>query len=401
MKAVFLLESFTGGGVERNTLVLTSLLAAKGHDIKLVVCQNSGPLKDRVDHDNVDLHVLQPSSLRHGRRMALKSDPAAFLPMLLPVLLPLQPPKPIQYLDALVSYLRAEKPDAIVAATPHINLVAVWAKRLSGLDTRLVLGERIQIRHYLQERTGWRHRFLLPLIRRTYQHADTVLAVSDGVAEELADSARLRRDCIQTIYNPVVVDSLIERAGEAVEHPWFRSGEPPVILSVGRLSEQKDFPTLVRAFARVRKQQPVRLMIVGEAGSPKKTTKRQHRLMQLAEQLGVAADVELAGFVSNPYPLMSAASVFVLSSTYEGLPTVLIEAMACGTPVVSTDHPGANEILEGGKWGELVPIGNDEQMADAIVRTLDHAVDKDAILCRADDFTGEKAVANYERILTR
>jgi glycosyltransferase involved in cell wall biosynthesis len=399
MKIIFLLESFTGGGVERNTLVLTSLMAARGHDVKLVVCQNSGPLKERVDRERVGLHVLQATSLLRGRRLALQSDPGSLPAMLLPVLLPVQPPKPVLYLSSLVDYLRREKPDAIVAATPHINLLAVWAKRLSGLDARLILGERIQIRHYLQERSGWRHRFLLPLIRRTYVHADTVLAVSDGVAEELAESAGLDRGLVQTVYNPVVVDVLLEKAAEPVEHPWFRAGEPPVILSVGRLSEQKDFPTLVRAFARVRKQQAARLMIIGEAGNPKKTGKRQDQLMQLAEQLGVAGDVALPGFIANPYPYMGAAKVFAMTSTYEGLPTVLIEAMACGTPVVSTNYPGANEILENGKWGELVPIADDERMAAAIVKTLDEVADVDAILSRAGDFTGDKAVDNYERVL--
>jgi glycosyltransferase involved in cell wall biosynthesis len=396
MKLVFLLETFTGGGVERNTLVLTTLLADRGHDVRLVVCQNKGPLKDRVDQEKVSLKILDPEKAWRGRLLALKADRDASREMLLPVLLARQPPKPIQYLASLVDYLRKEEPDAVFAATPHINVMAVWAKRLSVVDSRLILGERIQIVHYLEERRGWRYRHLLPLIGATYVHADAIIAVSNGVAEELASAAGLDRESVRTVYNPVVVDALLEKMRMPVDHPWFQEGQPPVILSVGRLSDQKDYPTLIKAFAEVRKSRPARLIILGEAGKLKKTSKRQADLMELARQLGVADDVELPGFMENPYAFMAGAALFVMSSTYEGLPTVLIEAMACGCPVVSTAIPGAIEILEDGRWGALAPVGDADGLARAMNATLDRDIDTDALRRRADDFSGERAVLTYE-----
>ena len=399
MRIAFLLESFTGGGVERNTLVLTSMLAAEGHSVSLVVCQNKGPLKDRLD-PAVQLKVLDAGSMMQGRLLALKADPSAFSRMLLPVLVAAQPPKPLRYLAALSSYLREKSPDAVVAATPHINLLAVWGKILSGVETRLVLGERIQIRHYLKQRTGWRHRFVLPLMGKTYVHADSILAVSNGVADELSDAAGIDRRLIRTVYNPVVVDTLLKGKSEPVQHPWFEPGQPPVILSVGRLSEQKDYPMLIDAFAKARQQRDARLVILGEAGNPKKTGKRQAELMNIARALGVADDVDLPGFDSNPYKYMSASAAFALSSTYEGLPTVLIEAMACGCPVASTDNPGAVEILENGKWGEVVPVGDANAMSEALLRLLDGKWSGEFVSQRAAEFTGAKAVKNYESILS-
>ena len=173
-----------------------------------------------------------------------------------------------------------------------------------------------------------------------------------------------------------------------------------MILSVGRLSDQKDYPTLLRAFALVHEQTPVRLMILGEGGNPKKTAKRQKALMRQASELGIAHEIELPGFISNPYPLMSRAGVFVLSSTYEGLPTVLIEAMACGCPVVSTDYPGAVEILDHGTWGRLARVGDPASLARAIQETLDASRNPEQLRLRARDFSGERAAAAYEQLIT-
>jgi len=166
------------------------------------------------------------------------------------------------------------------------------------------------------------------------------------------------------IYNPVVSPELYEKADAPLEHPWFRSNQPPVILGVGRHYPQKGFDTLLRAFARVRQETPARLVILGEGPE-------RPNLERLASELGVAADVDMPGFDPNPFRYMKRAGVFVLSSRYEGLPNVLIQAMACGCPVVSTDCPnGPAEILDGGRYGALVPVDDVEAMARAIVRAL-------------------------------
>ena len=178
---------------------------------------------------------------------------------------------------------------------------------------------------------------------------------------------------------------------EPFDHPWFAPGAPPVILGAGRLTEQKDFPTLIRAFALVRKKHPARLMILGEG-------EERSKLETLVQELGLEKEVSLPGFVDNPYKYMKRAAVFVLSSRWEGFPNVLVEAMALGTPVVSTDCPnGPAEILENGKWGELVPVGETQSLASAVLRTLDRVdvVRVKGAAERADQFRVESIIREY------
>jgi glycosyltransferase involved in cell wall biosynthesis len=185
-------------------------------------------------------------------------------------------------------------------------------------------------------------------------------------------------------------------AGQPVAHRWFLPAAPPVVLGVGSLSERKDFPTLLRAFAKLRKQRDCRLVILGEAGSPKKTEEQRAALMALAAELGVAADVDLPGFVANPFAYMARAAAFVLSSAFEGLPGALIQAMACGCPVVSTDClSGPAEILEGGRFGAMVPVGDDQAMAAAIAATLDRPIAAATLRGRAGMFSVDRAVDRY------
>jgi glycosyltransferase involved in cell wall biosynthesis len=188
--------------------------------------------------------------------------------------------------------------------------------------------------------------------------------VSKGVADDLALLIGLSRDRIDVIYNPVVSDNLLLKAQEPIDHPWFAAGEPPVILSVGRLSPQKDQAMLLRAFAKVRKSIPARLIILGDGDE-------RAALEALARNLHIESDVAVPGFVENPFAYMNKSAVFALSSKYEGLPGVLIQAMACGCPVVSTNCPsGPAEILDGGKYGPLVPVGDEDAMAAALRQKL-------------------------------
>jgi glycosyltransferase involved in cell wall biosynthesis len=230
------------------------------------------------------------------------------------------------------------------------------------------------------------------LARWFYPWADAIVTVSQGSAEDLARLG-LSSDCIKVIYNPVVTPELFEKVTEPVEHPWFEPGSPPVILGVGRLEKQKDFPTLIRAFAQVRQQRPARLMILGEG-------QERPDLETLVQELGLAENVALPGFVANPYAYMGKAALFVLSSLFEGLPTVLIEAMATETPVVSTDcKSGPAEILANGQYGKLVAVGDVKGMAEAIISTLEAPPNSEALKLRAAEFSLEKAVAQYQQVL--
>jgi glycosyltransferase involved in cell wall biosynthesis len=230
------------------------------------------------------------------------------------------------------------------------------------------------------------------LARKFYPWADAIVTVSQGSADDLVNLG-LSSKRIQVIYNPVVTPELFEKAKEPIDHPWFKPGSPPVILGVGRLEKQKDFPTLIRAFAQMHKQRPARLMILGEG-------KDRPDLEALVQELGLEEDVALPGFVANPFAYMASSAVFVLSSLYEGLPTVLIEAIAVGTRVVSTDCPsGPTEILENGRYGKLVAVGDIKSMAEAIVSTLEEPPDSESLQLKAAEFSLEKAVAKYRQVL--
>jgi glycosyltransferase involved in cell wall biosynthesis len=234
-------------------------------------------------------------------------------------------------------------------------------------------------------------------MRRTYAQAEAIVAVSNGVADDLARLTGLPRERVRTVYNPVVGPELARLAAEPVDHPWFRPGQSsPVVLGAGRLSGQKDFPTLVRAFARLRATMPARLVILGSASTPELTAKRAGELRALAAEKGLVEEVDLPGFVPNPYAYMARSALFVLSSAFEGFGNVLVEAMATGCPVVSTDCPsGPAEILDGGRHGPLVPVGDDAALAAAMARTLAAPPDPAALRRRAAEFTPERATDAY------
>jgi glycosyltransferase involved in cell wall biosynthesis len=225
-------------------------------------------------------------------------------------------------------------------------------------------------------------------IRLSYSRIERIIAVSAGVAEDTARIARVPRSSIAVIPNPVITPELAAQAGEPCDHPWLRPGEPPVIMGSGRFQRQKDFPTLLRAFARVRGGRVCRLIILGEG-------KGRAGLESLVRELGLSGEVDLPGFVPNPYPLIARAALFVLSSAWEGSPNVLTEALALGVPAVSTDCPsGPAEILGGGRFGPLVPVGDVAALADAMERTLASPLPRTVLKAAVADY-GQAASARH------
>ena len=201
-------------------------------------------------------------------------------------------------------------------------------------------------------------------LRRHYRRADRIFCVSRGVADDMARILRPDTPCLTVVPNPVVTPELRQLADAPLNDPWFLNDEPPVVLGVGRLSLIKNFPLLVRAFARVHGELDARLVILGEG-------KQRASLFELGKQLGLDDVMALPGHVTNPYPYMKRAGLFVLSSLWEGFGNVLVEALACGTPVVATDcRSGPAEILQDGRYGSLVPAGDETALADAMIRTL-------------------------------
>lgn len=270
-------------------------------------------------------------------------------------------------LPALVRYLRRARPAALLADKDRVNRTALAARALARVPTRLVLSSGTTISQDLASR-GWLERQVQRLsMGWLYRLADQVITSSTGVADDMAAYTGLPRPLIRPVPRPVIPAELFDRprppAGPP-PHPWLGTPAVPVILGVGELCPRKDFATLVRAFARLRAQRPARLLILGRGGE-------RGRLLALAAQLGVAGEVQLPGFVADPFPYLARADLFALTSRWEGLGFVLIEALALGTPVVATDCPsGPAEILAGGRFGRLVPVGDDAALAQAMAATL-------------------------------
>jgi glycosyltransferase involved in cell wall biosynthesis len=297
-------------------------------------------------------------------------------------------------LPALVRYLRERRPASLLAAKDRANQVALLAKSIARVPTRLVVRMGTTTSTALGN-GGWlkRNAWNLP-IRLLYPLADGIVAVSHGVAADLAAITHLPLERFTVIPNPVVSERLSKMAMEPVSHPWFQGSNPPVFLGAGRLTRQKDFPTLIRAFALVRKTTPSRLVILGEGS-------HREALLELAESLGIREDVDLPGFVKNPYPFMAKASVFVLSSIWEGSPNVLTEAMALGTPVVATDCPsGPREILGKGMYGPLVPMGDVSAMAMAMKETFLSPPRRDVLIRAVEGYRVERSCRRYLDVLT-
>lgn len=361
LKVCLVMPSLEMGGVERVMLYLAEGFVRAGLLVDLVVSDASGPLKKEVPN-NVALIDLKASRV-------LRSIPR------------------------LVKYFRRYRPDGIISAKDYQNIVVIWAIKLARIAPTVIVTTHIDVSVDWKQNKGLKSRVIPYLVRYFYPWADHIVTVSEGARDSLISRTGLPKEKVKVIYNPVVTPKVLLKANEPVEHPWFLSNEVPVILSAGRLTQQKDYSTLIKAFALVRKERAVRLMILGEG-------EERPKLEALVKELGLEKDVSLPGFVENPYAYMARATVFVLSSKWEGLPTVLIEALACGCPVVAIDCPsGPAEILEGGKWGLLVPVGDETLLAKAIIQTLERPPDRELLRKRGLEFSVDRAVQQYLELL--
>ncbi len=361
-RVALFIPSLYGGGVRRVMVNLARGLVREGLPVDMVLTRAEGPYLSQLPPQ---VRVVDLKSRRVGLAV-----------------------------PALIRYLRRTRPGALLSAMEHANLAALIAKVLSGVPVRVVVSVHAMYSQEVELFPHRRNRALIPfLVRRLYPRASQVVAVSESVAADLAEAAGLPRGKIQVIFNPVVTPRLREQLQEPLDHPWFDHGEPPVILSAGRLTEEKDFPSLIRAFHLLHLRRPARLIILGEGP-------QREVLEQLICNLELDGHVQLPGFVPNPYPYMARAAVFVLSSRREGFGNVLVEALAAGVPVVSTDCPGGPaEILEQGRYGRLVPVGDVDRLAEAILETLNHPPDPQLLRLRAEDFSIEQILPLYRGVL--
>jgi glycosyltransferase involved in cell wall biosynthesis len=299
-------------------------------------------------------------------------------------------------LPRLLRIVAQHRPDVVLSLLPRPNIVNVLLKRLSGLNYLCVVCERNFTS--IQFADGPLNRTLRLMVQAAYRRADLVVANAHALAVDLERSYGVRAQRIRTIYNPIDIRT-IQLLSEEAEPPDIFSAGSPVILTVGRLIPQKNHDLLIRAFAGARSQVPCRLAIIGEGPL-------LDPLRDLAAALGVADDVLFLGWQDNPFVYMKHAALFTLSSNHEGFPNVLVEAMACGTPIVSTDCPsGPSEILDAGRAGVLVPTGDQEALTGAMVRLLSDRTLRGELAerahTRARAFDLDAVMDSYRLLLSR
>lgn len=368
---VIVLYSLAVTGAARRMLSLAGGFAEKGAQVTLVTVDSGGGLSAEVP-PGVEWFALSDATTAPSASGAQRKR------------------RVWRSLPRLVALLRRYRPDCLLAGANHVHLVSYVAWRLTGgARPRLVLRVSNSIARGTSD-VGGRSASMVALRRRAFRQADLLIAVSRDVALDAEGALNLRNGAVRTLPNPVVDPDLIaEAASQPVDHPWFDSGQPPVVLGVGRLHRQKDFESLIAAVARLRRSRDVRLVILGEGPE-------REALTQAAERHGVIASVDLPGQVANPFAYMRSARVTALSSRWEGMPGVLIEAMACGCSVVSTDCPGGSrDILADGALGPLVPVGDPLALADGLRKALDAPQASDALQNRAERYTVAAATAEY------
>ncbi len=394
----FLLTSLNGGGAERNTLRLARTLIARGHRADLVIPCFAGDLRAAIPPGMRVRRARIPGTdrrlLREVQRSGVRVEAVTLNPFGVArawrVLnrkglgLPIQRHHRVcAYAHMIASYIREVSPSVLVSALRGADAGAVCAAALANHVVPVVVTVRTNIT--ADYAPDW-----LTAARTLYPLADAVVAVSKGVAECVRQSLGIEPGRVSAIYNGVPADSIWKLAQADVTHPWFADGQPPVVLSVGREALQKDHYTLLDAFGLARREVDARLVILG-----KLSASYREGLRSVARGHGVNEDMDFLDFDENPFRYMRRASLLVLSSRWEGLPTVILEALACGTPVVSTDAPyGPREIL--GQWGDLPPVGDPSALARALVATLRGArPTEESLRARAADFSDENAADAY------
>lgn len=359
--AVFI-KHLSIGGLQRILVRMANELAARGLEVDLVVAKGKGPLLSQIS-SNVRFVPL------HSKRLWYA-------------------------VYHLKRYLSREQPDVLLAAGWQVNLIAIWARMLARHRVRLVISVRTNTTEQAKSTKLWYASINPTAVRIFYPLADAIIAVSRGVRDDLHSISHRVSAKTTVIYNPVVDDDLLSKAQQDVSHSWFDERDIiPVIVSVGRLDPQKNFSLLLRAFREVLDTRQARLVLVGDGSE-------RRELEQLAADLKIDQWVHFAGFKQNPYPYLANANLFVLSSNFEGFGLVLVEALACGCPIVSTDCPsGPREILEDGRWGRLVPPADSSQLAHAMLESLQSDHDYAALRKRAMHFSVDRAANAYIQVM--
>ncbi len=372
MRVAIFIPAFENGGVERSMIRLSRGLVELDCEVDFLVAHTNSRLMDMIP-DTVRVVRLFTPRLPSIPRLVSRRHWTSF-----------------GVLPSLVRYLRKTKPDAILAA--QALTTAAMAKKMARSKARLVMRQAVNQTLWTQT-DPYRLSKIAPMIKnRAFGSADWIVAISEGVAQDLRTNYPGVRDRVSVIYNPAADDHIVAEAKNRSDlHPWLAEKSVPVAIAVGRLTAQKDFETLLRAFAIVRTSMNSKLVIIGEGED-------RQPLELLARSLGIENDVSMPGFSSNPWASMAEADVLVCSSAWEGLGNILIEAMALGTPVISTDCPsGPREILKDGELGPLVPVGDHEALAEVWLKTLSNPDEARSTAARALTYIGRFTIEGVSK----
>ena len=362
LRIAFYTHNLAGGGAERALLALCEALSER-HEITLLLHQSGGELSGQLPP------LVEQISFDTKRTLA--------------------------DIPHLVRFLRHRRPDVLVSVLDHNNIAALLARAVARAGVPLVICQQRALDVDGLDGTAWKYRIVPYVYRLLRRHADAAVACSSGVAAELAARGRIPRTRIHVAYNPILDDSFPQRLTAPPPHEWLQHGGPPVFVTAGRLVRQKDQATLLHALAHPAAPAGARLIVLGVGPL-------HDSLAALAAKLGVAERVCFAGFQLDPLPWMRHADAFVLTSRLEGFGNVLVEALGCGTPVVSTNCPfGPAEILAHGRYGRLVPVGDAAALARTLADDLRSAFPRALLQDRAATFSRAACAATYESLMVR
>ncbi len=353
----FFTDKLSTGGVGRVLVNLANELTSLGYRIDLIVSKKGGPYVESLDPS---VNIFQTGTTNR-----------------------------IFALPRLAKYLLLHRPDAVITDRLRLNFAALDASSLTRSASKICLSVHVPLSMRLARLEPAKKRRAEKRIKAHIPKNFSVIAVSKGVAGDMAKELKIPAEKIKLVYNPIITEQLFKMAEEDVDHPWFRDKETPVVLAAGRLYPQKDFPTLIRAFKKLASRVHCRLMILGEG-------EQKGEIEALVQQNGLEQQVLLPGFVGNPYKYMARADLFVLSSRWEGFGNVLAEAMALGTPVVSTNCPyGPDEILEDGRLGPLARVGDPDSLSRAMEQALKAPLPSMLLQKGAERFTARVSAKGY------
>lgn len=355
MKVVFFQPNFRAAGVEKVNILLANEMLKVGVDVEFLVFKKEGEFLEQLNSD-AEITELNVSRALHS------------------------------FFCLFLFFLRSKV--VFISSYNNLSVLAIIANMLTFNRSRVYACEHNTLSIINKAKGTWKDKVIARILQYCYPFATGVIAVSEGVADDLSDYAKIKRSMIKVLHNPVVNSELTEKSKLEVKHRWLLQKDTPVFVASGRLEVQKNFALLINAFNKIMTEQDAKLLILGEGSL-------RDELQTQINTLGLQEKCELVGFVDNPYKYMKHADAFVLSSDFEGFGNVIVEAMAVNTPVVSTNCPsGPSEILEDGKWGTLVPVGDVDALANAMLDVINNPPSVD-LTARANHFTTEKAAANY------